>query len=295
VAGLGKQRGTVGQLLKGTAEDIRAAAAHSIRSPLATGVPELDSVLDGGGMERAALGVAIGGPGAGKSLYLCGLAAAAMVEGHDVAYMSLELSEQQVKKRIYANLYDMTAEDMAAHPEKAAHRHQALKGDGVGNMHVIYDTAGATTPSTYKTWLRSLERDNPGFKPEVLIVDYADLMVSSSRKNDMRMYEEMKIVYEQLRSIAVERDCWIWTASQAARGGLHKKRLDLEHIADSINKARIADIVVSIARTSEDEAQGMVRFRVPKRREGAAHSEIGPLTMDASHGRMVMMARRNPW
>lgn len=295
VAALGRQRGSIGQRLSGTKEDILSVVAPSRRSPMQTGVQELDNVLEGG-MERGALGMVMAATGGGKSLFLCHMAAQALIDAYSVAYMTLELSESQVKKRVYSNLMDMTQEEMAKDPDEAARRFRLHRLDGAGNLFVIYETPRATTPATLRRWLRAIEAEH-GFRPELIIVDYADKMVASLKSKDQqrRAYEEMEIVYEDLRSIAVERDGWVWTASQTNKGGLHKRKVDLEHTADSVNKPRVCDLVVAIARTSDDEENGMIRFRVPKRRENAAHQEVGPLVMDAPHGRITMVARNSPW
>lgn len=296
VALLGKQRGSLGLMLTGTVADIVSVTAPTKRQKLPVGIPELDHLLDGG-LERPALGMVMGGTGAGKSLFLCHLAACSVFSGYDVAYMTLELSEAQVAKRIYANLTDMSDAEMVDNPQEANRRIELLRStDGMGKLAIRYDTPKATTPHTLRRWLRELEREKK-LVPEIVIVDYADKMSATARSgnSNVRAYEEMEQVYESLRSIAVDREGWMWTASQTNKGGLHKKKVDLEHTADSINKPRVCDVVIAIARTAEDEAEGLIRFRVPKRREGVAHQEVGPMAMDASRGRIAMIARKVPW
>jgi len=295
IAGLGKQRISKGSVLRSTEAAVCSYAQDVHSDLLPTGVPELDRVIEGG-MEQPALGVVLGGPGAGKSLYLVNQTASALVLSYNVAYVTLELSASRVYRRIVCNLLDCTKEELAGNTGRAADRLHMLEEDGIGVLHVLYQSPRATTPGSIRTWLRTLEHEE-GFLPNVLIVDYADKLVHriDAKAKELGAYKEMEYVYEGLRDIAVERNCWVWTASQTTRGGLHNKRVDIEHAADSMNKSRVGDLIVAIARTHEDEAEGMLRFRVLKSREGAAHNEVGPLPMDASHGRITMFNRPAPW
>lgn len=295
IAGLGKQRISKGSVLQSTEAAVCSYAQDVHSDLLPTGVPELDRVIEGG-MEQPALGIVLGGPGAGKSLYLVNQSASALVLSYNVAYVTLELSASRVYRRIVCNLLDCTKEELANNTKQAAGRLRMLNEDGSGILHVLYQSPRAATPGTIRAWLRTLELEE-GFRPHVLIIDYADKLVHKldSKAKELGPYKEMEYVYEGLRDIAVERNCWVWTASQTTRGGLHNKRVDIEHAADSMNKSRVGDLIVAIARTHEDEAEGMLRFRVLKSREGAAHNEVGPLPMDASHGRITMFNRSVPW
>lgn len=294
VAVMGRARVSLGTTLPGTSDDIFATMKPMMRTPLPTGIAELDLVLDGG-VERQSLAMIMASTGGGKSLFLGHQAAEALTLGYDVAYMTLEMSEMQLKRRIYANLLDMTVDEMEARPHEAARRFNCWRENGLGNLYIMYSTPRATTPGTVRRWLKALEQEKK-IHPELLIIDYADKMVSSLKSNkQVKHYEEMEVVYEDLRSIAVERDGWTWTASQTNRSGLHKKTVDLEHVSDSANKPRVCDVVLSISRTAEDERENMLRFRIPKRRENQAHQEVGPLSMDAAHGRIAMSTRNDPW
>jgi RecA/RadA recombinase len=295
IAGLGRQRMSRGSSLKGTADDIASTVRARMREPLSTGVAELDLVIDGG-LERPALGSIMGSTGSGKSLFLTHLSAASLLSSYNVAYLTLELSEAQVRCRVYQNLLDVTKETLLERPHMCAERFEMLRGEGLGELRVMYATPRASTPTTLRGWLRRLESEE-GFRPELIVVDYADKMAHKAEQKGKEIgpYKEMEYVYEALRDAAVEYDGWCWTASQTSRGGLHHKFVDLEHAADSMNKSRVVDLMLAIARTRDDEANGMIRFRVPKRREGVAHSDVGPLPMDAAHGRITVITRDVPW
>lgn len=296
VANLGKARVSMGQRLTWTAADLAAAGASTITDPLPTGIPELDVVL-GGGTERSSLGVFLANSGDGKSLALCHIAAEAVWDGRRVAYVTAELSELQIKQRVYCNVLNMTAADLAMNPTEGEHRGQLLaqQGRNLGDLRVLYLTPKVGTVAQIRQWLKDLARGEDGFAPEVLLVDYADKLAAKAGDEAKGSYQAQGAVYQQLRDLIVDLACWGWTASQTTGRQGRKKKLDIEDIADSMEKARICDTLVAIVRNDDDVQNGLCRFRLPKRRNGAAHQEVGPLTMDPEHGRMVAVTRQEPW
>jgi KaiC/GvpD/RAD55 family RecA-like ATPase len=255
------------------------------------GIDELDNNI--GGLEKQALGLLVGGSGAGKSMALAHIAVESLYAGHDVAFITLELGRTQTGRRIFRNIVDMTQREINVAPVEARSRYAAAKAAGLGQLQVAYMEPIETNPRMIRQQLIELVRDNPTFNPKVICVDFVDkVRVNKSAK----AYDDMLQVTDALRSIAVNLDGWMWTASQSTRQATGKAWLDLEAVADSMNKVRSADLVIGIGRTEEDEANGMVRFTVPKRREGeGAHQRVGPLPWDPAKGRICTISRVNPW
>lgn len=291
VASLGKKRSSLGQGLLADVADVQNALKNKLENPLPTGIYELDMIL-GGGLEKQAIGMVCGPTGTGKSMFLCHVAVESLIIGYDVAYMTLELSEETIKKRIYSNLCEMTDLEMVDNSQLVVDRLQTWLEEGIGGFRVKYETGGATTPGHLDTWLRDLEREEK-FKPRVIIVDMADHLIA---RLNAETYGDQKNVYQQFRNIVVERDGWGWTASHAKAAAETRSKIRTNMVADSMNKVRICDLQVGLARTTEDEENNMVRFNIGKRREGEDHSAIGPLARDMEHGRIVTVSDRiNPW
>lgn len=298
VASVGRQRKNLGTSLLGTTDDILSTVRTFREGRLKLGIYELDNALRGG-LERKALGMVVAPSGAGKSMFLCHITVEALLQGMNVAYVTLELSPEQIKQRMYCNLADMTKEEVSLDPEEVERRLRLWELEGLGYLRLCYQTPGATTPGHVRTWLRDLEREQ-GFETDVLVVDYADEMVSElggEGKGDKNSaYMDAKKVYRDLREIMVERNGRVWTASQANAQAIHRARVTQKHTADSQNKNRIVDIAIGQARTAEDEANGQVRWRVNKRRDDEAFQEIGPVDWDAAHGRIsIVVGRDRPW
>lgn len=295
VVALGKSRGvTHVPSVSGEEDDLSASVAPVAPGErLPTGVGELDILLRGG-MERKALGMVQADTGGGKSLFLSHILANTVMLNIPSLYITLELSELEVKKRVYCNLCDMTVEEIRAKPHEAARRYKMLKERGLALWGVVYQTPRATTMQHIRRIVKDTEKEW-GIEIPALFVDEAGKVVWKLNA-EMRSYDEQRNVYQELRNIAVEKNGWAWTASQVKSGFEGKKRLGVDAGADSKEKARLSDVIVELPRTHEDMAQGTIRMRVPKRRVDEAFGEAGPLPMDAAHGRIALVNDRvNPW
>lgn len=293
IADIGKKKMTMGVGLIATEAAMDTILDRRLVDPLPTGIDELDTVI-GGGVEKKCLAAVVAPSSAGKSFFLCHASVEALIQGHNVAYLSLELSEEQVLERIVANLVDMTIEDMIRNRKKAADRLAQWQAEGIGQFRVIHETPRATTPKHFENWLHLL--DDTNVYCQVMVCDFADKMISSLGTKRSG-YDDAGIVYDALRDLAFDRDGWGWTASQAKGEAYGKKKVNATHFADSLNKLRSLDLAVGLARTEEDEENEQVRFSIPKRRGGEGYFEtVGPLDWDPARGRIAYVTGRpNPW
>jgi len=293
VAKLGKTTGSVMRSI----DDIVAQPQFFVdvdKDLLQFGIPELDEAI-GGGMEKGSLSLLVGGSGAGKSMALAHVAVEALLLGHHVFYLTLELSEGRVAQRIARNLTDMTRREVRLDPAEARRRYAAVRAmPGAGRFLVGYAEPLVTSPADVRRLVEASARENPGFDPRVIVVDFLDKLRCNPKAS---LYEDMLACTDGLRSIAVDVDGWAFTASQSDRKSTNRPWLDLDAVADSMNKIRSADAVVAIGRTDDDKAADLIRFCVPKRREGeGAHTRVGPLAWDPERGRITVVSNRTyPW
>lgn len=295
VAKLGKHRsGSAGFMLQATQEHVSALLAETQQERLPTGIVELDEALEGG-LELPGLGLVMAGPGDGKSFFLCQIAVEALLTGIDVAYMTLEMSEASIARRIYQNLTGIGKEEMGVRQVEVSRRLGLLQEDGLGKLAILYESPRVTTPAVLMRWLDDLEREKK-MHPTMVIVDYADKMRAGRSSKDRKLYDEMEEVYEVLRSgIGVARGCRVWTASQTNRESVRKKHLDNDAVSDAMGKVRVPDLVVAAERAQSDVDDDTIRFRVTKRREDGDGQAVGPLPRDCGRGRIVAVTRSAPW
>jgi replicative DNA helicase len=131
----------------------------------------------------------------------------------------------------------------------------------------LYIKEYPTNTASVFTVRSHIERlDLKGFKPDIVIIDYADIMRSSRQFDSLR--HELKLVYEELRGLAMEIGIPIWTASQSNKEGANSEIIDMTNMSEAYGKAMICDFIISISRRSHEKASGWGRLFVAKNRAG---------------------------
>jgi hypothetical protein len=104
-----------------------------------------------------------------------------------------------------------------------------------------------------------------GKKPDIIVVDYADLLRGSVKEKRYEVLEELVV---DLRGMAGEYGVPLYTASQINRSGADQDIITGTSIAGSFSKLMTADFVVSLSRKIDDKLAGTGRWHVIKNRFG---------------------------
>lgn len=240
-------------------KDFEQRFLFKARNPVATGWAEIDEITHQG-LGSGELGVVIAPTGAGKSMALVHIGAQALMAGKNVIYYTLELSDTVVGSRFDSCITNVPLGSLKAFKEEIYEKIQDLEGTLIVKE---YPTK-SSSPVTLKNHLEKVI--NRGFKPDVILVDYADLLRPTSGLREKR--HELETIYEQLRGLAQEFQCCLWTASQTNRSGLNAEVITMESISEAFNKCFVADFIFSISRTAEDKLAKTGRIFVAKNRNG---------------------------
>jgi replicative DNA helicase len=244
-------------------EDMEARFVVANRCVCPTGIPQLDAKdILAGGLGRGELAVITANTGVGKSHFLVQMGANAMRHGKNVLHYTFELTEQAVGIRYDSNLCGISSSDIIDNKETVKEFY--AKNDGLGRLIIKEYPTGYPSVTTIRNHIEKLELR--GFKPSVLVIDYADIMRSTRSYESLR--HELKLIYEELRNMAMELRIPIWTASQANRDSANSDIVGLENMAEAYGKAMVADLVVSISRKATEKATGAGRLFIAKNRAG---------------------------
>ncbi len=237
-----------------------------------TGILHLDMVM-GGGLGAGELGVFVAPPNYGKSMALVNVglgAAGPLYRGH-VAHFTCEMAAIVVAKRYAARCaFSFPRQDGMDEEEYIQLFHYASELMMPGTIHT-YNFNGT---------VNGLEREldilteEEGYAPDLIIVDYGDLLHASQSRNDR--YTELGDIFTDLRELGSPRkyDCPIWTATQTGRHALGKEVITMGDLAESFKKAFIADALVAICQTVEEEAANQCRLFLAKLRDGASRAMV---------------------
>ena len=212
--------------------------------------------------------------GVGKSHWLVALGANAMRNGKNVLHYTFELTEHAVGLRYDSNLCGMASNDVQDHKQLVI---DTYKKKGLGRLIIKEYPTGSATVMVLRNHIEKLLLK--GFKPDLVIIDYADIMRASKSYDSLR--HELKLVYEEIRNLAMELEIPIWTASQANRESAQADVVGLENMSEAYGKAMVADVVISISRKASEKATGIGRLFIAKNRAGK-DGIVFPISIDTA-------------
>lgn len=233
---------------------------------ISTGWASLDQKLFGG-FNRGELNIFAGGSGAGKSLFLANLGVNFAEQGLNVIYLTLELSEELVSMRIDSMITGVSTREIFKQIDEVEMRVKMI-GKKSGAFQVKYMPSGKTA-NDIRSYLKEFEVKT-GRKPDVLLVDYLDLLMPISVKiSPENLFIKDKFVSEELRNLAMERQCIFVTASQLNRGAVEEVEFDHSHISGGLSKIQTADNVFGIFTSRAMRERGKYQIQLMKTRSSS--------------------------
>jgi len=260
-------------------EDTEARFAKISRITCPTGIPQIDKkdILNGG-LGRGEIGVITAPTGVGKSHFLVHVGAAALRVGKNVVHYTFELTETSVGIRYDSNLCNIPSNEVRDRKKEVLSKYDNMD---LGRLIIKEYPTGSATVNTIRAHLEKLSLKS--FVPSLIIIDYADIMRSSRKYDSLR--HELKLIYEELRNLAMDMKIPIWTASQANRDASNASVVGLENMSEAYGKAMVSDVVVSISRKPMEKSSGVGRMFIAKNRAGR-DGILFPIMLDTSTSRI---------
>lgn len=256
-------------------EDAEARFVKINRQACPTGLAKLDAKdILRGGLGRGEIGVVTANTGVGKSHWLVAMGSNAMRVGKNVLHYTFELTEHAVGLRYDANLCDMPANEVQDRKQEVLEKYKEME---LGRLIIKEYPTGSASAITIRNHVEKLMLK--GFTPSIIVIDYADIMRSTKSYDSLR--HELKLIYEELRNLAMDLNIPIWTASQANRDSAKSDIVGLENMSEAYGKAMVADVVVSLSRKPTEKATGAGRLFVAKNRAGK-DGIVFPLNIDTA-------------
>ena len=228
----------------------------------------LNVITDGGLMPKT-LNIVVAGTGVGKSLFLCHVAAAALLHGKNILYITLEMAEERIAERIDANLLDIST-DMLAQLSRSMYENafrQLMQRHALGKLIIKeYPTSGAHR-GHFSKLLDDLASKKQFF-PDLLIIDYINICASERFRpgGTSNSYTYIKSIAEELRGLSVEYNVPCLSATQFTRSGYDSSDPTLTDTSESFGLPQTADLQVALVTSEELEQNGLMMFKQLKNR-----------------------------
>ena len=221
-----------------------------------------------GGLPNKTLNIALAGTGVGKSLFMCHVAAASLMEGHNVLYITLEMAEEKIAERIDANLLNVGIQEITDLPRPMFDsKVDSIAKKTQGSLIIKeYPTASAHS-GHFKSLLNELSLKK-SFKPDIIFVDYLNICASSRYKagSNVNSYSYIKAIAEELRGLAVESNLPIVSATQTTRAGFGSSDVELTDTSESFGLPATADLMFALISTEELEGLNQILVKQLKNR-----------------------------
>ena len=242
------------------------------------GFESIDHML-GGGWDISTLNVIMAETNNGKSLWMQNFAFKAADMGHNVLYITLEMSERKVMKRIGAmrlkipiNEYDVLSKDTEMIRKKIANLSRTAEGGDlfdkkVGKIFTKFWAAGTATVTDFDNYIQKL-KEKKDIKIDLVIVDYITLVATNKGAMADNLYTKGKTLAEALRAVGAKYKCPVITGVQVAKDAWNSADITLESVPESKAIAETADTFFAIIRTEEMKRQNLYRFKLLKQRDG---------------------------
>ena len=221
-----------------------------------------------GGLPNKTLNIALAGTGVGKSLFMCHMASATLLQNKNVLYITMEMAEEKIAERIDANLLNVNIQDIVELPHhtfetKVNNLSQKTQGTLIIKE---YPTASAHS-GHFKSLLNELALKK-SFRPDIIFIDYLNICASSRYRagSNVNSYTVIKSIAEELRGLACEANVPIVSATQTTRSGYGSSDVELTDTSESFGLPATADLMFALISTEELESLGQILVKQLKNR-----------------------------
>ena len=220
-----------------------------------------------GGLPNKTLNVALAGTGVGKSLFMCHMAAATLLQGRNVLYITLEMAEEKIAERIDSNLLNIPIQKLADLPKVMFDtKVKNLAKKTQGKLIIKEYPTAAAHVGHFKSLISDLALKK-SIKPDIIFVDYLNICASQRYKGSIvNSYTYVKAIAEELRGLAVEANVPIVSATQTTRSGFGSSDVDLTDTSESFGLPATADLMFALISTEELEEMNQIMVKQLKNR-----------------------------
>lgn len=233
----------------------------------------------GSGFLPGTLNVILAAQGVGKSLLMCDLISGMLQNSKNVLMVSLEMSENEMLKRIHANVFDIgvnTFRDLAKtegeikqldRPETTKdmimNAYQKFKMSGTCGKFFVKEYPAGSFSALMLADLVDKFRVEKDIKFDCIFIDYLGIMKSDLISANSGLYSYVKSIGEEVRAQAVKLGVPIISASQLNRSSVNKTEgVDNSAISDSLGTAMTADIMLFLLQNEsmKEKSEVLVKF-----------------------------------
>lgn len=237
----------------------------------------------GMGFLPGTLSVILAPSGVGKSLLMTDLVSGWVKDGKNVLMVSLEMSQEEVMKRVHSNTLDIPIEDFQPRHfdrQSFVRKLNEARAKGCG----VFYSKDYPTQSFSALQLESLcesFKNEKNLTFDIILVDYLGIMKSDLVTPSVGLYSYVKSIAEETRAIAKKLNVPVISANQLNRAATNQTNADNANVSDSYGTVMTADLMIFLLQTEEMKASGDIIAKITKNRF-TGKTDTFPMRVDYS-------------
>lgn len=230
----------------------------------------LNKITGGVGLRKSTLTAIASRTGGGKSLMMCHVSASTLMQGKNVLYISMEMSEERIAERIDANLFNTPIQQLRNLDKSTFDsRLQRIRDKTQGRLVIKEYPTGSAHAGHFRALIEELKAKK-NFVPDLVVIDYINICSSQRIRNssNANSYTIIKSIAEEIRAIAQEYQVPILSATQLNRGGIDSSDVEMTDTSESMGLVHSLDLYFALIRTEELDQLNQVLVKQLKNRYG---------------------------
>lgn len=224
----------------------------------------LNSLIDGGHPAKA-VSMYFGESNIGKTTFLCNDAAYAIKNGFNALYITLEMPDFEIFKKIAANILEVEVNKLK--DCNIAEVKNKINRECTGDLKIIEYPSFEMSAYDIRNTLNELEYKE-GFIPDIIFIDYVNCMKSHKDGGGQR-HQDLGYIMKELENVAKQFDLPIVSCSQLNRNGYGTLEVSAKDIGESIDIIKYCANGYAIMRDSTMKSKGLFVVKILKNRYGA--------------------------
>lgn len=256
------------------------ALSNDYTVSIPTGIDGLDQAL-GGGLDKGKVGLMMGALGVGKTTYSTAIASYASSarsphnnnEGWKVLQIYFEDDDVDITRKHFSRMTQVEAcnfkrlsDDSRANILEMLDNHPDREMIAK-NLRVLKMRTGETRASDIEK--KILKLTNKGFKPDMVVIDYFECLSpeKGGPANESEWNAEGRSM-RKLENMAKDLNIAIWVTTQGGRSSIVTDILTADKGSGSIKKQQIVQVIVTVARSLDDQNSNSANIALIKNRSG---------------------------
>jgi hypothetical protein len=232
-----------------------------------------------------------------NSNFMVNMAARQMMKGHNVVYLSLEMAEDELAKRVDAQLTKLDINRIYDSKKKEFLTNlKSVKTGGEGRLLFKQFPTGTASVNDFRSYLYELQMRD--IRIDCIYVDYLNIMRPTASSGDGNLYTDVKKIGEELRAMSYIFKCPIVTATQTTRQGVISEigEISFAMLSESIGTAATADFIMVLGSDSDSLVyQNEIFYKILKNRLGGRVGEIDKMYVDNRSLKMYDSVELDQW